>query len=108
MTRNRPSSRGIEHSTAFLSVYICPGRILKGEMPADLPVQQATNVELFIDLKIAKSLGLTVPLSLRSAAVLGTPRHGNCQGSSASFVQSWPDLPKLRVLRSLLSACDNG
>jgi putative ABC transport system substrate-binding protein len=47
---------------------IYAGRILKGEKPADLPVQLVTKVELFINLNAAKTLGVTVPLPLLGRA----------------------------------------
>jgi len=44
------------------------GRVLKGEKPADLPVQQASKMELLINLKTAKALGITVPQSIQNRA----------------------------------------
>ena len=61
-------SYGAEFADAYHSTGIYVGRVLKGENPADLPVQQATKVELYINLKTAKALGITVPLPLSGRA----------------------------------------
>ena len=62
----------VSYGTSIASSYnlagVYTGRVLKGENPAGLPVQQASKFELYINLKTAKALGITVPLPLSGRA----------------------------------------
>jgi putative tryptophan/tyrosine transport system substrate-binding protein len=62
------ASYGGSIADAYRLAGVYTGRVLKGEKPSELPVQQATKVEMFLNLKSARALGVTVPLPLLGRA----------------------------------------
>ena len=61
-------SYGTSNTDAHRQLGIYAGKILHGAKPADLPVQQSVKVQLVVNLKTAKALGITLPLSLLGRA----------------------------------------
>ena len=61
-------SYGTNNPNFFREVGVYTGRLLKGEKPADLPVQEAVKLELVVNLKAAKALGLTIPPAMFARA----------------------------------------
>ncbi len=97
------------HRNANLNVALCRRGLPEGEKPADLPVQQATKVELVINLKTAKALGITVPASLLARADEVMPKEARARAHVRALAQMLAAdahpfvVPRVRWPRSVLA-----
>ena len=86
-------SYGGDVAESYRRAGVYAGRILKGEKPANLPVQEVTKVELIINLKAAKALGITFPLSDSQSC-----RRDDRVGPATSATGIWRTLADVRLM----------
>ncbi len=97
-------SYGSDVKDAYRLAGIYTGRVLKGEKPADLPVQQATKVELFINLKAAHALAITVPLPLSGRADGMIDRQAPLNAGTGVVPFAGPGLASRRCVAGMATA----